>query len=196
MAELDGSACVTGEADLLLKLFEYGVRGCGMPVEKLARLASVNVAAAYGIDGCKHGLALGADADVVVFDADAPGTGLPSASSTRTTGVALQGCPFCTVFGGWVVITSFVATPGVRSIAPDVTSVRPVDRNVRVYEPTVPVMPRFVNVAMPDALVDADVVPVNVAPPPVISAVTVTPATSTGLFVALSSLTAGCVAKV
>jgi hypothetical protein len=77
VAELDRSACVTGDTDLLLKLFEYGVRSCGMTVEKLARLASVSVAAAYGIDGSKRGLALGADADVVVFDADALGDGLP-----------------------------------------------------------------------------------------------------------------------
>ena len=57
----------------------------------------------------------------------------------------------------------------------DTASERPVDLNVRLYDPTVPAIPRFVNVATPDAFVVADAVPMSVAPPPVISAVIVTP---------------------
>lgn len=88
-------------------------------------------------------------------------------------------------------MSSFAAAPALRAIPLDVTSVSPVDRNVSAYDPTLPLRPRFVNVATPDAFVLADAVPINVAPIPVISAVMVTPDWLTGLFVALSNRTAG-----
>ena len=89
------------------------------------------------------------------------------------------------------MISSFAAAPAVRLIAPDVTSVSPVDRNVSEYDPTLPLRPRFVKVATPEAFVLADAVPINVAPIPVTSAVIVTPDWLTGAFVALSNRTAG-----
>lgn len=77
VARLDGPVIVTGASRLLPQLFEFGVRGNGMAVTQVARLTSTNVAAAYGIERCKRGLAVGADADIVVFDAAADGGGLP-----------------------------------------------------------------------------------------------------------------------
>ena len=101
-------------------------------------------------------------------------TKLFCASATLTT--TLNGAPLAAVPGGWLVISSFAAAPAVRLIEPETASVSPVDFNVSEYEPTVPLMPRFANVATPDAFVDADAVPRSVPPPPVISAVIVTPA--------------------
>lgn len=77
VARLDGRVLVTGDSRLLPRMFEFAVSGNGMAISQVARLTSTNVAAAYGIERCKRGLAVGADADVVVFDAAAEGGGLP-----------------------------------------------------------------------------------------------------------------------
>jgi imidazolonepropionase-like amidohydrolase len=71
IADLNDQAFLSGDSNLLYRLFEFAVAGNNMPVSQVARLTSINVAAALGIDSHKRGIAIGADADVVVFDAAA-----------------------------------------------------------------------------------------------------------------------------
>ena len=69
----------------------------------------------------------------------------------------------------------WVAAPAVTSTVADVTPVKPVALKPRVRGPTVPMMDRLVNTAVPAELVVAVAVPPSVPPPEAIAAVTVVP---------------------
>ena len=74
---------------------------------------------------------------------------------------------------------------------PEVALVRPAEAKLRVRAPTVPLIPRLVKVARPDAFVVAVAVPTSVPPPEAMLAVTWIPATFTGLPPPSSSRTLG-----
>ena len=81
---------------------------------------------------------------------------------------------------------------GCTSIPPDVTDVSPVDAKSMVYVPCGPVIPRPLNVAVPEASVAIEVVPMGVPPGPLATlAEMVTPEVRTLLPWASRSLTAG-----
>src|SRR5688572_29582084 len=77
-------------------------------------------------------------------------------------------------------------------IALEATDVYPTAANNSVRFPTAPEMDRFVNVATPDGLVVATVVPPSEPPPVRIAAEMSTPASATGLFEPSRSWTCGC----
>jgi len=77
--------------------------------------------------------------------------------------------------------------------ATDLTGVRPVALKLSVRSPPVPLMERFVKLAVPPEVVVAVSVPPSVPPPVAIAAVTVTPVSLTALPAPhIRSCTTGC----
>ena len=104
-----------------------------------------------------------------------PWTGLPLASFTITDGGTATAVPVVAVCWSPAFTAIWVAAPAVTSTVADVTPVKPVALKPRVRGPTVPMMDRLVNTAVPAELVVAVAVPPSVPPPDAIAAVTVVP---------------------
>jgi len=104
----------------------------------------------------------------------------PEASWTVTLTAGEMIVP-AVVLLGCTVNASWAAGPAVIVTAFEVTLVSPVVAKLSVRSPTVPLMERFVKVAVPLDVVVAVAVPPKVPPPVAIAAVTVTPLWLTGL---------------
>jgi len=104
-----------------------------------------------------------------------PATGLPLASRTITAGGTATAVPVVAVWLSPALTAIWVAAPAVTLTGADVTPVKLVALKPRVRGPTVPVMDRLVNTAVPAVFVVAVAVPPSVPPPDAITAVTVVP---------------------
>ena len=85
-----------------------------------------------------------------------------------------------------------MAAPAPTVMVPETAGVRPVALKLSVRSPVVPLMERFVKLAVPPEVVVAVSVPPNVPAPVAIAAVTVTPDWLTGLPAPSRSCTTGC----
>src|SRR5882724_704802 len=115
----------------------------------------------------------------------------PEASWTVTLTAGEMIVP-AVVLVGCTVNASWAAGPAVIVTAFEVTLVSPVAAKLSVRSPTVPLMERFVKVAVPLDVVVAVAVPPKVPPPVAIAAVTVTPLWFTGLPLASRTWITGC----